>query len=260
MNKEAIHKGNCRIIYHNHIGVLCDCQSFCTCGAELEEIKPKTVKEEKKVFKDFTLGMFRQWFGEDNENKTYTAKELWEMLNQASPLEPLKEEEKKCEHSGECYKKIITGSNSPFGYCKFTPQPTKEGWEERFLKEFPIEFKEYNLDSIIPTSSKGQLKDRVKQFISQEIKKVRQEGYRKGTYDGYKLKSQQSKVEIKKAREEGKKVETINVKLEVFKQIQYIMQPYDFKTIKSGTNILSAINSYIEKETLGFKNIIIKEE
>jgi len=31
------------------------------------------------------------------------------------------------------------------------------------------------------------------------------------------------------------------------------MAVYDFKTVESGTNVLSAINSYIEKETLKFK-------
>ena len=42
----------------------------------------------KEIFKNFDLAMFRQWFGEEKKDKVYTAGEIWEMLNQASPLFP----------------------------------------------------------------------------------------------------------------------------------------------------------------------------
>ena len=42
----------------------------------------------KEIFKNFSLSMFRQWFGEEKKDKVYTAGEVWEMLNQASPLFP----------------------------------------------------------------------------------------------------------------------------------------------------------------------------
>lgn len=45
------------------------------------------MKEQKKPFKNFTIGMFRQWFAECNQ-KTFTKDELWEMFNQACPLLP----------------------------------------------------------------------------------------------------------------------------------------------------------------------------
>lgn len=52
-----------------------------------------------KPFKNFTLAMFRQWFGEEPEDKTYTALEIWKMLDEACPLLPdtLKKQEEKDE-------------------------------------------------------------------------------------------------------------------------------------------------------------------
>lgn len=44
-------------------------------------------------FKGWSLGMFRQFFAEQPEDKIYKAKEIAEMLEEASPL--LKNEDKK---------------------------------------------------------------------------------------------------------------------------------------------------------------------
>lgn len=67
-----------------------------TIGADAWELKKwdgkkefeKFIKQEEPDFSKFNLGMFRQWFGEDDKGKTYKAEEIWEMLNQACPLIP----------------------------------------------------------------------------------------------------------------------------------------------------------------------------
>src|SRR5690349_231100 len=70
-------------------------------------------------FKNFTLGMFRQWFAE-NDQETYTKVELWDMFNQASPLIPphlfpQQDIQEKCPHGAcqnECY--VLNCANFKF--------------------------------------------------------------------------------------------------------------------------------------------------
>lgn len=143
-----------------------------------------------KQFKNFTLGMFRQWFREESDTKTYTAKEVADMLEQACPLieeDTAEKETNYCavdEHLKNAPETTITTATAEkenpllVGKIPYSDSTLLSAENEGWKMEFDSRFAPLGIDNSLADGC-GSASDYIKDFIRQIISQSTEEAVKK---------------------------------------------------------------------------------